>query len=266
MPSGRTFPASRFSLPPDFRLEDTLAYLGRDPGNVCERVTGTRFEKARPDGTLFFFEVRGSEVECNDEGVSRRLLGLHVDPAPFEAAFPELAAPRKGLRIPLSANPFEALAWTIVGQQINLRFAYVLRNNLIRACKTVSCQGLLAHPTPGQLAALDPEELRLLKFSQRKAEYVIGMARRVAEGALPLDEMAGWEPERVAEVLLRERGIGPWSVQYFMMRGLGFVDCAPIGDSALHAALGGVDARRAAELMEKYRPYRSLATFHLWRS
>ena len=232
---------------------------------MCERVVGTRFEKALPDG-LLFFEVSGSAVECSHLAVVERLLGLHLDPAPFEAAFPELVGARKGLRIPLSASPFEALTWTIVGQQINLRFAYVLRNNLIRACRTVNYDGLLAHPTPEQLARLEPEDLRPLKFSQRKAEYVIAMARRVADGALALDEMAGWEPERVEQALLKERGIGPWSVQYFMMRGLGFADCAPIGDSALHAALGGVDLKRAAELMEKYRPYRSLATFHLWRS
>ena len=73
--------------------------------------------------------------------------------------------------------------------------------------------------------------------------------------------------------MLDVRGLGPWSVQYFLMRGLGFADCVPVGDAGLTAALqrfhhldhrpGPAETR---ELMEPFAPFRSLGTYHLWSS
>jgi 3-methyladenine DNA glycosylase/8-oxoguanine DNA glycosylase len=73
--------------------------------------------------------------------------------------------------------------------------------------------------------------------------------------------------------LLALRGIGPWSAQYVLMRSLGFADCVPAGDAALTLALQRYfdleerpDAARAGQLMERFAPWRSLATFHLWQT
>ncbi len=128
-----------------------------------------------------------------------------------------------------------------------------------------------AHPTPAAVAALDYGDLTTRRFSRRKAEYLVDTARRVAAGELSL-ELGGPAPA-LERRLLAVRGLGPWSVQYFLMRGAGLADCAPVGDAALAAALQRFfalghrpDAGEARARMEPFAPLRSLATFHLWQS
>ncbi|HEX9081581.1 MAG TPA: hypothetical protein VF768_04830, partial [Holophagaceae bacterium] len=118
---------------------------------------------------------------------------------------------------------------------------------------------------------LAPESLQARRCSRRKAEYVIDAARAVAEGRLRLDGLA---TATGAERQLRgQRGCGPWTAGYVMMRGLGFGDCVPIGDAALTLALQRTfalaerpDGRATERLMAPFAPFRSLATFHLWAS
>ena len=133
--------------------------------------------------------------------------------------------------------------------------------------------GFVAHPTPEEIAGLDYAELERRQFSRRKAEYVIDTARHIAAGDLPLEDLRHAPAGCVEETLGAVRGLGPWSVQYLLMRSFGLEDCVPIGDVALLQALKDFfeleerpDARRTVQLMEIFAPHRSLATFHLWRS
>jgi 3-methyladenine DNA glycosylase/8-oxoguanine DNA glycosylase len=116
-------------------------------------------------------------------------------------------------------------------------------------------------------------DLRVLRFSGRKAEYLIGLARAAVDGALDLDELDRAHAPAVEARMLALRGIGPWSSQYVLMRSLGFADCVPVGDAALTLALQRYfdlaerpDAARTRQLMERFAPWRSLATFHLWQT
>ena len=111
-----------------------------------------------------------------------------------------------------------------------------------------------------------------MQFSRQKAGYVIAPARLVAEGKLDLEVLRSMSATRAERTLLAIRGLGPWSVNYLLMRALGFPDCVPLGDtgvtSGLQAALKlderpDIDATR--RLMAVFSPYRSLATAHLWQ-
>ena len=208
-----------------------------------------------------------------------RMLGLGLDPAPFEQSlsarpeFQALVAPRLGLRIPLTADVWESLVWAILGQQVNLAFAYSLRRRLTELCGGPRVAGLCAHPGPREVAALEPEALTSLQFSRSKAEYLVLAARAVAEGELPLEALPSGTATAAAAQLSGRRGVGPWTTHYVMMRGCGFGDCVPLGDSGLTAALQrhlDLDHRpgvkETAELMAPFAPHRSLATFHLWAS
>lgn len=208
-----------------------------------------------------------------------RLLGLANDPGAFERRLgrtkgqARLIRGRRGLRIPQTNDAYEALVWVIVGQQVNLEFASVCRARLIALCGTKAGDGALAHPTPEQVAKLDYADLTALQFSGRKAEYLIDTSRAIASGELDLDGLATESVATIEKTLGAVRGLGPWSINYLMMRAYGLGDCVPVGDSGLVLALKnffGLEARPDApetlRLMEVFAPDRSLASFHLWKS
>lgn len=288
--------AFALALPEGFRADAVLAYQGRDAASLVERVRGGELVKAlRLEDAPALLRIRFEEgaARCEVESAAApsagrmreahaaavRMLNLPSDPAPFERQMerrPELARlieRRRGLRMPLAADAWECLVWTIVGQQVNLPFAYALRGVVAELAGEPAGEGLRAHPTPEAVARLDYADLTSRRFSRRKAEYVIDTARLIAGGELRIE---GGERELATALerrLLAVRGLGPWSVQYLMMRGYGFADCVPAGDAGLSAALQRFfsldhrpDAAETRELMEPFAPFRSLATYHLWTS
>ena len=163
--------------------------------------------------------------------------------------------------------------WVIVGAQVNVAFAASCRAGLIGLAGTPCGAGMSAHPTPEQVAQLEYADLERLKFSRRKAEYLIDAARAIVRGELDLEGLAEEPASLALERLGAVRGLGPWSVQYLLMRAYGFEDCAPAGDSALASALERFfeletrpDPEETRSRMEPFAPQRSLATFHLWKT
>lgn len=261
-------------LPPRYRTDLTLRYLGRDSDSLCERVQGDRIETADvrlrlSESAATLVSHRGSSSDALI--LARKILGLNLDPAPFESAHPELVRGYEGAHLPQTATVWESLMWAIVGQQINLPFAYRLRRVLVELCGEIGANGLRRHPTAARVANLDYGDLTTRQFSRSKARYVIDTARLVASGAVPLESFPEREPSAVEAMLLEIRGVGAWTANYVMMRGCAFPDCVPAGDSALSASLQtflGLDHRPAAPetrtLMERFAPWRSLATYYLW--
>lgn len=289
-----------FDLPAGYPIERIYKYLGREHDSLTVRVEGQGFTTAlrlaggprllrvdlRPEGGRFEILPAGrganalpAEAAAEALATVRRLLGLARGPEEFEAhaagdpALAPLLDGRRGLRIPQVADPFDGLIWVIVGQQISLPFAYALRRALIEMRGEPAGLGLSVPPEPEAVAALEPEELTAHRYSRRKAEYLIGVARLVAGGALPFDRLAQAPAPEVEARLLAVRGLGPWSVQYLLMRVFGFDDCLPVGDAGLARALerhfaldAPPDGRRMTTLMAPFAPFRSWATFYLWQS
>lgn len=280
-------------LPADFHAAVPLRWLGRDVESLTERVDGQSFAKALVlDGTPAVLRVdlrrAASQAACSvDRALSPagmraahaaalRMLGLGVDPAPFErraardADVRRLIAGRRGLRVPLTSTLFEALVWTIAGQQVNLTFAYRLRRVVLELTGT-RVDGFIAHPTAADVARLDYDDLTRRQWSRRKAEYLIDLARAVADGTLDAEGLLSAPATFVRERLEALRGFGVWSANYVMMRGCGLTDCVPLGDSGLATALEHFyrldhrpDQPVTDALMAKFKPFRSLATFHFW--
>ncbi|HEX6083255.1 MAG TPA: hypothetical protein VF266_01940 [Thermoanaerobaculia bacterium] len=255
-------------LPRGYRADLTLRYLGRDSDSLCERVTGNTILTA--DTKIALNENVGQASAC-PVATARKLLGLNIDPRPFEKAHPQLVKGHEGAHLPQTATVWESLMWAIVGQQVNLPFAYRLRRVLVELRGEPARNGLRRHPTAEQVATLDYSDLTSRQFSNSKAHYVIDTARLIASGALPLETFPSREPSEVEEMLLNVRGVGIWTANYVMMRGCAFPDCAPAGDSALSTSLQSFlkldhrpDAHETRTLMERFAPWRSLATLHLW--
>jgi 3-methyladenine DNA glycosylase/8-oxoguanine DNA glycosylase len=288
-------PYLRLPLPEDARLGDILAFHGRDPDSPSERVVGDTLHKAtrlggRPVRLRLRLapgcaEVRGVGVPLRKADLSElqyqasRLLALAGDAGAFEAAHHRhphlgpLLRRRPGLRIPQTATVFEALVWAILGQQVNLAFAFKLRQRVIRLAGEDAGEGLFAHPTPEALAGLNPEAFAPLQLSRAKAACLVATAQAVAAGDLPVEALPQLPAAEVVALLTALKGIGPWTAQYVLLRGCGHLDGLPLGDSALATAVQrtfGLAARPTGReleaLLEPFRPWRSLATHHLWAS
>ncbi len=128
-------------------------------------------------------------------------------------------------------------------------------------------------PTPKELLAADPEELRGVGLSRAKVAFLRDLAEHVEDGELRLDELAELPDEEVAAQLIAVKGLGPWTVDMFMIFHLGRPDILPVGDLGVRRAaqiLHGMDElptpAELTALAEPWRPYRSLASLYLWRS
>jgi AraC family transcriptional regulator, regulatory protein of adaptative response / DNA-3-methyladenine glycosylase II len=276
------------TLPPAYPLGYFRRALGRDTQSVTERMEGDRYIAAvqfsRGPGLLTLelspASVRvdvanGSAVEAHRIVIG--LLGLEQDGAAFarlarKLGLARLVAGRAELRIAQTPSIFDGLVWSIIGQQINFAFACVLKRRFTERVGVKLQSGLYAPPAPAAVAALAPRDLAPLQFSRSKSEYLIGAARRVTEGKLDLESLRTMSATRAERTLLEIHGLGPWSVNYLMMRALGFPDCVPLGDTGVTSGLQdvfkleerpGIDATR--RLMTVFSPYRSLATAHLWQ-
>ncbi len=283
--SARTFTVA---LPDGYPLPYLRRALNRDIHSVTERLQGDRYTSAvrlshgpallRLDLTPTAIDAEissGSGLEAHALVIA--LVGLDQDAAAFarlakKLGLARLVAGRPELRIAQTPSIYDGLLWAIIGQQINFPFACLLKRRLIERAGEKIGDGLIAPPTPAAVAALDPADLLPLQFSRQKADYVVATSRLIAEGRLDLDALRTISATRVERTLLAIRGLGPWSVNYIMMRALGFPDCVPLGDtgvtSGLLAALQlderpDIDATR--RLMAMFAPYRSLATAHLWQ-
>jgi DNA-3-methyladenine glycosylase II len=290
---------STLFLPAGFRPEYPLAYHGRDKLSVSERVEGRTITKTLLiDGTAHRFDIDLADCDHPNQpvallridhdafapeaaqAIAARMLGLASDPVGFEALVApradntRIVGARSGMRIPLTADVWDAVCWAVIGQQINLTFAAALRRAMIeRAGVRHAESGLYAHPDPARVAALEMEDLTALRFSRSKASYLIGVARLVTDGALSLDALAQGSSGEAETALVAVRGIGTWTARYILLRGFGFPDMAPIGDSGLATALQRLhglserpDIKAQEASMLAFAPHRSLATTHLWAS
>src|ERR1035437_996208 len=276
------------SLPEGYLLAYLRRALGRGIHSITQRLEGgpyTTVVQLSDGPALLTLRLaadsiraelsRGSAIEAHALVVG--LLGLDEDAAAFarlakKLGLGRLVAGRHELRISQTPSVFDGLLWAIIGQQINFTFACLLKRRLIARTSAVFAGGLHAPPTPAAVAALEPADLLPLQFSRQKADYVLSTARLIVEGKLDLAELGTMSATRADRTLLAIRGLGPWSVNYLMMRSLGLPDCVPLGDtgvtSGLHALLKleerpDIDATR--RLMAVFSPYRSLATTHLWQ-
>jgi len=276
------------ALPAGYSLSHLRHALSRDAVSVNERLVGDDYAAAlvvREKPMLLRAHLapeaiavtcpRGLAVEAHAATI--RLLGLGPDVAAFERLASRLGYARlssivPGLRISQTATVFDGLLWSIIGQQINFGFAARLRSRLVELCGTPVGDGLIATPSPEAVAKLKPAALLPLQFSRQKADYVVAVARLAAKGELDLENLSSFSAARAERTLLAIRGLGPWSVNYFMMRSLGFADCVPLGDTGVTTSLQKLmhletrpDRDATRRLMAIYSPYRSLATAHLWQ-
>jgi DNA-3-methyladenine glycosylase II len=236
-----------------------------------------RFQDGHAEAELALDAVPGVVAETL-ETLVRRMLGLTQDVEEFERfhrPHPELGSlivRQSGLRVPLTATPFEALTWAVTGQQISVQAAVAVRRKLILLAGGSHSGGLACYPDAGRIADLDEPALRGAGFSQTKARTLLALSRQVVDGRLPLDDWLAVPPvEEIRTRLLAVKGIGPWTVDYALLRGFGWLDGSLHGDAAVRRGLQlllgleeKISAQQAEHWLAGFSPWRALVGAHLW--
>jgi AraC family transcriptional regulator, regulatory protein of adaptative response / DNA-3-methyladenine glycosylase II len=173
-----------------------------------------------------------------------------------------------GLRVPGAFDGFETAVRAILGQQITVRAATTIGGRLAEAFGEK-----IATPFPG-LTRLPPRAERLARAGVGeiarlgvlgvRSRSIIALARACQAGRLQLE--AGADPEATFRQLIALPGVGPWTAHYIAMRALRWPDAFPKEDVVVRQRLGGVSAKQAEARSQGWRPWRSYAVMHLWKS
>ncbi|PWV57075.1 DNA-3-methyladenine glycosylase [Chitinophaga sp. S165] len=229
---------------------------------------------------------RSREQIAMDEAYIRRYIShwLHLDAdlRPFydfaakDAVLGPLVTRYKGLRLIGIPELFEALTWSIMGQQITLGFAYTLRQRFIQAFghhAVIDGKDHYVYPHPAVIAALEPATLISMQFSRSKADYIIRLAQSMTDGHLTVEQLENMNYQQARDHLVSFRGIGNWSANYVLMKYHRHHQALPLEDAGLHNALKyqlQLTAKPSLADVKTYtqhwREHAAYATFYLWRS
>ena len=171
-------------------------------------------------------------------------------------AYPDVALKSRG-------NAFETLLRAIVGQQISVKAADAV---WARVCAATSAK-------PESVAALSIEDLRACGLSRMKAGYAIDLAAHFAEGRIKPRRWAHMDDEAIIDELVDVRGIGRWTAEMFLIFHLLRPNVWPVDDLGLLKAIARhyrdgekISPREARTIGEAWQPWRTVATWYLWRS
>lgn len=180
-----------------------------------------------------------------------------------------------GLRVVGIPDLFEALCWGILGQQINLAFAYSLKKQFVEKFgDSIEWIGkkYWIFPSYERIAQLTPLDLADIKMTVKKSEYIIGIAKLMASGELSKKQLIKMNFKDAEKYLIKIRGIGPWTANYVLMRCLRFPTAFPIDDVGLINSiklLRNMDRKptkdKILEISIPWKNWESYATFYLWR-
>jgi DNA-3-methyladenine glycosylase II len=163
-------------------------------------------------------------------------------------------------------DAYGTLVRSITGQQLSTKAAATIYGRLVDLYGGQT-------PTPEQILATDPEQLRAVGLSRAKAAYLRDLAEHIVDGELPVDKLAELPDEEVYERLIAVKGLGRWTVDMFLIFHLGRPDVLPVGDLGVRKAMQieyGLDEMPKPSEMERiaeaWRPQRTLASLYLWES
>lgn len=210
------------------------------------------------------------------------MLGINDDVGSFyklaksDPVVSKLTKTYYGMRTPTTETVFESLIIAITEQQIALPVAIILRSRLVKQYGkdlTIDGKRYYAFPTAPDLAKAKLEDVRNMRFSQKKSETILAVSKLVSEGKLNLEDMKDWPKDKILKTLTEIPGIGPWSVNYVMARGMRRGEALPAADLAIRSALTDfhrLKNKATTEDVEKilapYKNYQSYTAYYLIRA
>jgi DNA-3-methyladenine glycosylase II len=224
-----------------------------------------------------------AEISRRDKTVAQKLIStifdLKLDLKPFyqtvavDKVMLKLVERLKGLKAVATPTAFEALISSILAQQISLNVAFNMRRKLIKKfgdVLTIDLDKYYAFPMPERLSIATINEFRACGLSTRKAEYVKGVSKLLASGELKLEDLKSMDEETILRELCKIKGIGRWTAELTMVRGMHKHNVLPADDLGLRRCVaeyytGGmpVSGDEARAVAEKWKPWRGYASFYL---
>ena len=284
---------------PPFRLDLTVWAIRRRPGNLIDSWDGETYQRVlavRGKPVLLSVTQPGPidaprvEVVASGERESalvkgtivlalERLLGLQVDLSAFyelaskQRRMYELAGRFRGLKPPRFPSVWESIVNGIACQQLSLTVGIMLLNRLSAACGLpfeTSGGVLYAFPMPEDVSIASAAAIRSLGFSGAKTRALIELGREISAKRLDLETFASLANGEAVSRLVELRGVGRWTAEYALLRGLGRIDLFPGDDIGARNNLerwmrlrSPLDYSRVARVLSKWKPYGGLIYFHL---
>ena len=281
------------------RLDLTVWALRRRENNIIDRWDGHQYtriivldnkpvkislvqESPSSDPVLsIFLKGKQEDTEQKKDNIRRleqKVLGLNLDLRPFYAiaesdeVIGALVRRFSGVKPPRFPSIFEALVNSIACQQVTLDAGIIMLNRLAEKFGPVfdGKASLHAFPGPEDLAHIAGEEIKKLGFSYQKARAIKELSMAVASGKINLAKVEGMTNEAAVEYLSALRGIGRWSAEYVLLRGLGRLDTFPGDDVGAQNNLRRLfhldhrpDYNEIKKLTSRWHPYEGLVYFHL---
>lgn len=288
---------TELSTPKEFNFEQILRFLSRNEKESLHTIKNQEIYKVVSfENSLVLFSISFNsslQISIHSDNPSQKImdfikkhisdwfdleanLSLFYETAQNDTVLASLCRKFYGLRMIGMPDIFESLIWSIIGQQINLNFAYSLKERLVQnfGQKIIyDNEYYYALPTPERLATLNIEDFQPLQFSKSKAQYILNVSREFAEGNLSQETLKKLPFEEVKEKLVKIKGIGNWTANYSMMKSLKNYDAFPVEDVGLHNAVKtqyGLTAKPTIielnQMAEKWKGWRGYATFYFWHS
>lgn len=288
---------TELSTPKEFNFEQIIKFLSRNEKESLHTIKNQEIYKVISfENSLVLFSISFNsslQISIHSDNPSQKImdfikehvsdwfdleanLSLFYETAQNDAVLASLCQKFYGLRMIGMPDIFESLIWSIIGQQINLNFAYSLKERLVHNFgeKIVyDNESFYALPTPERLATLNLDDFQPLQFSKSKAQYILNVSREFAEGNLSQEALRKLSFEEVKEKLVKIKGIGNWTANYSMMKSLKNYDAFPVEDVGLHNAVKtqyGLMAKPTIQelnkMAEKWKGWRGYATFYFWHS
>lgn len=285
--------------PKEFNFEECLIFLGRDGQEILHQIMDRvvyKLIKIKDSLVLCKIGYGGYSIKVEFPAkipsvLERKKAGEYVwewfdleqdirgfyEMAAQDMVLQSLVRQYEGLRIMCIPDLFEAMVWAIIGQQINLTFAYTLKKRFVEQFGehlTFAGKTLWAFPSVDKIVSLKIEDLTKFQFSTRKAEYIIGIAKAMESGKLTKELLLQQQDvHEMRKSLMSIRGVGAWTADYVMMKCLHQPSAFPIADVGLHNALKnllGLKQKPSINEIEIYAAnwdgWQAYATFYLWRS
>ncbi len=284
---------------PPFRLDLTAWALRRRLNNIVDQwndeswsrifviggepVSITVTQTAKQSSGSINIDLVGQNIDSDIEQGARVLVAKCLGTSTDLSGFYMLASGDKelallvdrycGFKPPRFPTVFEAAVNGIACQQISLNAGIALLNHLASTCgvKFQSETGVRhAFPRPEDASKLKPEDFRKLGFSRQKGLAVIELAKEIAGGQLDLEQLASLNEDEALERLFQLRGIGRWTGEYILLRGLGRLNVFPADDAGGRRGLQHwlklpkkLEYKETQNLVAKWKPYAGLVYFHL---